>query len=309
MSSRYILLTAAKNEGAYIGNAISSVVNQSILPRAWHIINDGSTDETASIIENYAKPYPFIITHQIPPGMKRDFGAQYRAIQEAYDYARTSDFDFVGIMDADITPKSFTYFESILNAFNADPQLGITGGMIYERNGLTWKPRKSNSPDSVAGGIQMFRRACFDQIGGYKPLRYGGSDWLAQLEARARHWSVHANPDLPVFHYRPSSTADGKWRGLFRAGMMDASFGSIPLFELLKCARRCRIPPYIAGSAVRLSGFFWWKLWIRETVIPTETASFLKMDQTHKLQSLFGFTSKQARSLGPAVLPTTRHSP
>jgi len=291
MKTRYILLTAAKNEAAYIGGTIASVLQQSIPPIAWHIMDDGSTDQTAQIITDFAEKNPWIQLHHTPAGMKRDFGAQYRAIGEAYRLAATAEFEFVGVLDADITPQSETYYESILGMFSNNPKLGMTGGVVYERRGNDWKARKSNSADSVAGGIQMFRRSCFEQIGGYHPLKYGGSDWLAQIAVMAAGWTVEANPRLPVLHYRPSSSADGKWKGLFRAGLMDAAFDSHPAFELFKCARRTSHPPYLIGSALRFSGYLLWKLFKREILIPEDSATFLRAKQIAKLRSFSKMTA------------------
>ena len=116
--------------------------------------------------------------------------------------------------------------------------LGVSGGYIFEPWKGIWQKRMANSPDSVAGGIQMFRRTCFEQIDGYTSMPFGGEDWLAELDARRAGWTVQAIPALPAYHHRPTSSADGRLRGLFRLGMMDASFGSHPLFEVLKCVRR-----------------------------------------------------------------------
>lgn len=55
--TNYILITAAKNEDAYIERTIIvSVINQTLLPENWIIISDGSTDNTDDIIKRYAFP-------------------------------------------------------------------------------------------------------------------------------------------------------------------------------------------------------------------------------------------------------------
>jgi poly-beta-1,6-N-acetyl-D-glucosamine synthase len=284
--SGYILLTAAKNEEAYIGEALESVLRQTVHPQAWFIMDDGSTDRTAEIVRRFADQNPFIRLHSAGSGSGRNFGSQYAAIRAAYELARQLDFEFVGVHDADIAPERNDYYESILNKLRNDPKLGIAGGYIHERKGGVWQCRSGNSEDSVAGAIQMFRRSCFEQIGGYIPLELGGSDWLAQVDARAAGWGVVADPQFPVLHYRPSASANGRWRGLFRTGLMDASFGSHPVFEIFKCLRRIGGRPPVIGSVVRFSGYIWWNLTKRKPLIRPEQAASLRREQLAKLRKL-----------------------
>jgi glycosyltransferase involved in cell wall biosynthesis len=280
----YVLLTAAKNEQSYITDAIESILRQTILPRAWFIMDDGSSDQTAQIVGRFAASHPFIHLSSAGSREGRNFGSQYKALQAAYQMARPLAYEFIGAQDADIAPERADYYETILAEFGHNPRLGVAGGFIYERANGQWRCRKDNSRDSVAGGVQMFRRTCFDQIGGYRPLYFGGSDTLALLEAQMLGWEILTRPDQKVFHYRPSSSAGGRWRGMFRSGLEDASFGYHPVFELFKCARRMATRPYVLGSAVRLGGYLSWKLSGRAAVIPAEKVAFLKKEQMAKLR-------------------------
>lgn len=287
MQNRYILLTAAKNEEGYIGEALQLITRQTVPPLVWVIVDDGSTDQTAEIVREFATHYPFIQLQSAGQcSAQRSFGSKDKAINAAYAWACDLEFGFVGIQDADIAPERYDYYESMLREFQTHPKLGITGGYICERLNGIWKCRRGNSPDSVAGGIQLFRRACFEQIGGYVALHHGGEDWLAELNARMAGWEVFARPEHHVLHYRPSSSAGGRWQGLFREGMMDASFGSHPLFQLFKCARRIAAPPLVAGSMVRFCGYFWWNLTGRKPVIGPEQVGFLRREQLGKIRDV-----------------------
>jgi biofilm PGA synthesis N-glycosyltransferase PgaC len=283
MFDQYVLLTAAKDEEAYIGETIASVLRQTVRPLAWFIIDDGSTDATASIIESAARENPFIQLQSASSRGGRNFGSQYTAIMAAYGLANSLEFDFVGVLDADTAPQRTDYFESILGEFKRNPRLAIASGFIYERARGEWRSRPDNSLDSVAAGM-LFRRGCFDQIGGFRPLSYGGSDWLVQLEARMRGWQILTRPDHPILHYRPTSSAGGIWRGRFRAGLMDASFGSDPIFELFKCGRRVMSHPVFLGSLVRYCGYLFWKLIGREPLISHEKVAFIRREQRAKLK-------------------------
>ncbi len=280
---RYVLLTAAKDEEACLGEVIQAVLSQTVRPLAWFIMDDGSTDRTAAIVRRFAAEHPFIRLQSGDPRSGRCFGSQYKAINAAYALAGSLDFDFVAIQDADQAPATEHYYQSLLEEFRNNPRLGAASGLVYERPAGIWEPRRDNARDSVAASA-VFRKSCFDQIGGYTPLHYGGSDWLMQLNVRMAGWEVLPRSDLRLHHYRLTSSAGGIWRGKFRAGVMDASFGSHPLFELFKSGRRLASPPFLFGSLLRLCGFFWWKLSGREPLIAPEKVAFLRKEQMAKLR-------------------------
>jgi poly-beta-1,6-N-acetyl-D-glucosamine synthase len=297
MNKQYVLLTAAKDEEAFIEDVVASVLRQTVLPAAWVIIDDGSSDRTGPIVERMASEHPFIHLQSTTSRGGRNFGSKDKAIMAAYRLAESLEFGFVGVLDADTTLERKDYYESILEEFDRNPQLGLAGGFVYERRRVAWEIRPDNSEDSVPGTGAIFRRSCFDQIGGYTPLRYGGSDWLVQLDAKMAGWDTMTLPDLHIFHYRPTSSAGGIWRGMFRRGLMDASFGSDPVFEFFKCGRRALTRPL--GSLVHFGGYLWWNLVGRKPLIDDEKVAFLRREQRAKLQkwaAQFGTGRKWSRS-------------
>jgi biofilm PGA synthesis N-glycosyltransferase PgaC len=283
MNNRYVLITAAKDEQSCIGEVIQFVLRQTVLPVAWFIMDDGSTDRTVAIVEDYAAKHPFIRLQSARSRGGRNFGSQYKAIQAAYELAKLMDFDYVAVQDADQAPEREDYYESILNEFQNNQRLGMASGVIYERLCGNWEFRPENSEDSLAASA-VFRRITFDQIGGYTPLYYQGSDWLIQLKVRMARWEFLTRPDLHILHYRPTSSAGGIWRGRFHAGLSDGSFGSHPVFELLKCCRRVTTRPFFLGSVVRYCGYLWWNISNREPVITPEEVAFLRGEQIAKMQ-------------------------
>jgi hypothetical protein len=149
----------------------------------------------------------------------------------------------------------------------------------------------------------FFRRTAFDQVGGYTPMYYQGSDWLIQLKAKMAGWQLQTRPDLHILHYRLTSSAGGIWRGRFHAGLSDASFGSHPIFELLKCCRRLTIRPYFFGAVVRYSGYLWWKICGRKPVISPEQVAFLRKEQITKLRRwLWSFGGRRANNIGQLAM-------
>jgi glycosyltransferase involved in cell wall biosynthesis len=283
MPANYVILTAAKDEEAYIGDVIRLVVRQTVKPLAWFIMDDGSSDRTAAIVESFAAEYPFIHLQSAGARGGRNFGSQYKAVMAAYDLAKSLEFDFVCVQDADQGPEREDYYERMLHEFKRIPKLGMASGYVYERWRGTWECRQGNSEDAVTGGMAFFRRIAFDGIGGYTPLRYGGSDTLAQLELERAGWEILTRPELHIYHYRPTCSAGGIWRGLFRAGFEDASLGYHPVFEIVRCLRRLLYRP-ILGSMVRFFGYLWWKASGRKPLLGAETLAFVRKRQMIKLR-------------------------
>jgi biofilm PGA synthesis N-glycosyltransferase PgaC len=283
MTFNYVLLTAAKDEAELIGEVIERVASQTALPSLWVIVDDGSTDRTAEIVREYAARHHWIRLSSSGERNGRNFGSQYKALQAGYESVRELAFDFVAVQDADQAPASADYYEGLMRRFDRDPSLGMASGMVYERSRGVWRYRSSNSADATAGSV-VFRRPCFEGIGGYMPLKHGGSDWLAQIDARMAGWSVSTESDLHLLHYRPTSSAGGLWRGRFREGLMDASFGTHPAFEFLKCCRRAMARPLLLGAVVRFGGYLSWHLAGRAPVIPPNKVAFLRREQLARLR-------------------------
>src|SRR5947209_13754439 len=95
----YVLVTAAYNEERLIENTLNSVVSQTLFPKRWVIVSDGSTDRTDDIVRSYSTTYPFIELHRITEQHARDFGAQVNAINAGYERLKHLDFEFVANLD------------------------------------------------------------------------------------------------------------------------------------------------------------------------------------------------------------------
>jgi glycosyltransferase involved in cell wall biosynthesis len=280
-----LLVTAAYNEEQYIEQTIESVSAQTVLPKKWVIVSDGSTDRTDQIVLRYAERHPFIVLHRITEEHPRNFAAQVFAINSGFSLLGGTSFDFIGNLDADVSLEA-TYYETLLSRFAQQQKLGLTGGYIFERKGLKFCSRPGNSPQSVAHAVQLFRRECFEAIKPYMPLAYGGPDWVAEIRARQLGWEVASFPDLPVYHYRPTASAGGLVRGRLRQGRMDYSVGSLFLFELLKCLRRVNEAPKVLGALARLYGFVSSRLRRAPRLVPDDCVAYLQSEQRQRLKAL-----------------------
>jgi hypothetical protein len=209
--------------------------------------------------------------------------SKVNALTLGFEQLRDIDHDFIGNLDADIVlPPS--YFEMLMAEFQSHPRLGISGGMIFEERDGEFRERLSNRTTSVAHAAQLVRRACYRDIGGYSPLKYGGEDWCAEVSARMKGWHVEAVPTLKVMHYRKTGGADRRLPYCFRQGKMDFSLGSHLGFEILKCVRRIPERPVAISALSRLFGFCW-SYAIREPrLVSPDFVTFLRNEQRNRLK-------------------------
>lgn len=284
-SRRYVLITAAKNEQAYISSTISAVLRQTIQPVRWIIVSDGSTDGTDEIVRRYAAENPFIqFLRRESSADKANFASKVYALRIGYEKLTGLDYDFLGHLDADISFGE-GYYENVMDRFARNPRLGIAGGFVYEAQRGRFVNRKSNSNRSVAGGIQLFRRECYEVIGGFIPLKCGGEDWYAEIVARMNGWDVEAFPDCIAFHHKSGKTVRGAIKEFLREGAMDYALGSHPAFEIIKCIYRLKEKPYLLSSMLRLARFTLAYLRREEKQIPSVVAEYLRKEQMARVTS------------------------
>jgi biofilm PGA synthesis N-glycosyltransferase PgaC len=135
VSRRYVLLTAADEE-AHIEDVIDSVLRQTVLPLAWFIIDDGSSDQTASIVERISAKHPFIHLQSADSRSGRNFASKDNAVMAAYALAEALEFDFVGLVDADQAPRESYYYETIFEEFDRNGRKSLPSSARVER----WRP-------------------------------------------------------------------------------------------------------------------------------------------------------------------------
>jgi len=285
---QYVLVTAAYNEGKFIEGTIASVTSQELRPAKWIIVSDGSTDETDRIVASYAAIYDFIRLYRLTEDHPRNFAAQANAINAGIAQLQSERYSFIGNLDADISFEP-SYFRLLLDKFRQNPKLGLAGGSIYDKckDGI-FRNRRTNSLNSVAHAVQLFRRECFEAVGcAYRPLPYGAPDTYAEVLARMHGWQVASFRDLRAFHHRPTGSAGGILRGCYRQGRMDFSLGISPLFELLKLMKRILDEPYLVGSFTRFAGFISCYLRGEERAVPDHFMAYLRWEQKQRLFGLF----------------------
>jgi len=279
----FVLVTAAHNEAAFIENTIKAVVSQTLLPKRWIIASDASVDDTDNIVQGYSERYKFIELVHIGENHAPSFASKVHALNAGLERLKGYDYEFIGILDADVSFES-SYFASLTGKFERDPGLGLAGGFIYEKRDGKFKIRFGDSVRSVAGAIQLFRRECYESVGGILPIKYGGEDWCAEVMARMKGWRVEAFPELKVFHHKPTGDGAGLLRYRYQQGLMDFSLGSYPFFVMFRCFRRLSARPYVLGALARLVGFVWASCRREERLVQKELVDFLRAEEKERLR-------------------------
>lgn len=282
----YVLITAARDEAGNLERTIQSVVAQTVLPRKWIIVSDGSTDGTDDIVMRYALQHNWIELYRRPNQEVRNFASKTQSVEEAYRRLADTEFDILGNVDADISfPPD--YMEYLLGKFAESPRLGVAGTPYVE---AAFDSRKDTRADArhVSGGCQLFRRACWEAIGGYLHLRGGGEDWAAVRTARLKGWETRSWPDRSFFHHRRMGTGGASvWKCRIHYGKRDYLQGNPLAWEAFRAMYHMKNKPYILGGMLILAGYL--GAWIRraKSPLPPEVIALHRADQRARFKAMF----------------------
>lgn len=282
----YVLITPARNEETFIELTIQSVVHQTVRPLRWVIISDGSTDRTDPIVRDYAARHEWIEFVRMPERTERHFGGKVDCFNEGYRRINGLPYEIVGNLDADLSFEP-DYFEFLLDRFHNDSRLGVAGTPFTE-DGRTYDYRFS-SKDHVSGACQLFRRQCYEDVGGYIPLKGGGIDSLAVMAARMKGWRTRTFTERVIRHHRPMGTGGGggKLAANMRLGERAYRLGWHPVWQLSRSVYQMTKPPYIVGGVALLLGYLYASLRHPERPISRDLIEFQQRDQMKRLWLFF----------------------
>lgn len=284
---KYVLITAARNEESFIKKTLDSVVTQTVLPQRWIIVDDGSKDRTAEIVEGYVGRHPWIQLLRRPQRLDRNFAGKAQAITAGFDQVRSLRFEIIGNLDADISFER-DYMEFLLKRLSEDSELGVVGTPFTQEGGYDSATDSFEGDNYVAGPCQLFRYQCFQEIGGYVANRAGGLDWIAVMTARMKGWKVRSFPEKRFHHYRTLGTAEkGPLRALFSYGEKDYYLGGSPVWQLFRVAYRMAKRPILLGGLALLSGYSWAALRRAKRSVSPELMRFHRHEQMKKLRGIF----------------------
>jgi hypothetical protein len=281
IDDHYVLITPARDEADFIERTLQSVIHQTVRPMRWVVVSDGSTDQTDAIVQRYTKDHPWIALIRLAPRRERNFAGKVTAFNAGYTAVRDLPYTVIGSLDADISFEP-GYFEYLLRKLAAEPALGVVGTPFQGRSMYDYR---FVSIEHVSGACQLFRRACFEAIGGYVPVRTGGVDHIAVVTARMHGWQTRTFTDMVCRHHRELGTA--KHHPLvarFKDGRQDYVLGAHPVWELFRAAYQMSQPPLVVRGAMLLSGYAWAAIRRSSRPVSRDFVRFRRQEQMRRLR-------------------------
>lgn len=269
------------NEERFIAQTLTSLVNQTVMPNKIVVVNDNSTDKTATIVTDFVNKYSNITQilnkseNKHLPGSKviRAFYKGFETLDDSYDIIVKLDADL-------ILPNN--YFERIIEMFHKDLQIGMVGGFAYiEKNG-EWILENLTDKDHIRGAFKAYRKECFSQIGGLKPAM--GWDTVDELLCRFYNWKIITLEDLKVKHLKPTGAIYDK-SARYKQGEAFYTLGYgflITTIAGLKLAWRKQKPLLFVDY---LKGYFKAKSNKKPLLVTNEQAKFIRKYRWLKMKN------------------------
>jgi biofilm PGA synthesis N-glycosyltransferase PgaC len=280
----YVLITPARNEAAYIELTLQSMIAQTVLPLKWVIVSDGSTDGTDEIVNRYVASHPWIELVRMPERRERNFAGKVYSFNAGFDKVKDLPYEVIANLDADVSFDP-DYFDFLLGKLAGNPRLGVVGTPF--REGEYQYDYRFTSPEHVSGQIQVFRRQCFEDIGGYRPIKTGGIDLVAVIGARMKGWQTRTFLEKPYLHHRVMSSAKHSTLGIaFDGGWTDYTHGCDPIWQIFRSVYQMTQRPILLRGALCLAGYFCAMFTRAERVVPVELIRFRKVEQMRRLREL-----------------------
>ncbi|KKF99276.1 glycosyltransferase family 2 protein [Methanosarcina mazei] len=232
----YILITPCKNEEESLPKLAESVVNQTIKPKLWVIVDDGSTDKTPDILQNLTSKHSWIKNIRLNE-KPRDLGIHVAQVyRTGFDYATSYcineglEYNYTCSVDADIILEN-NYFESLIYESEKNPNLGICSGYIGNiiDGKVIWSDFVADLP---SGGARLWKKKCFEATGGY--LLTCSPDSVSNVKAKIRGWETRQFKHINAVSTRPYASAEGQWKGYKKAGTNNYFIGYTPTHVILK---------------------------------------------------------------------------
>jgi poly-beta-1,6-N-acetyl-D-glucosamine synthase len=280
---KYVVITPAKNEAKFISFTISSIINQSIKPIKWIIVDDGSTDHTYELVKESIHNYDWIEVVKNYSNEKRAPGGK---VVNAFNFGLSlikDDYDYLVKLDADLKFNEY-YFESLIKQFQINERLGISGG--YCINSLKNGDQKiDNTPEyHVRGATKIYRKNCFVAIGGLMPIF--GWDGIDEMKAMKLGWQTRSFKNILIYHLRPTGQETGTLRYAWRRGVLNYYMGYNPIYLVLSSLNNFSNKPYILFGLTLLGGYLYSLLTNGEQMQDKDLIKFIKKFQIKRISLL-----------------------
>ena len=282
-SGPYLLISPCRDEAQFMRATLDTVVNQTILPEKWIIVDDGSTDGTGEILAEYQAKHDWIkVVTRSNRGQRSVGPGVIEAFYAGYDTVVADDYEYLCKLDLDLRLPE-RYFEILMERMNADSRIATCSGKAYVQEGGRLISER-HGDDMSLGMTKFYRTSCFKAIGGFvREVMWDGIDChrCRMLGWIACSWD---EPELRFIHLRPmGSSQQNIYVGRMRHGEGQYFMGTGFLFILASVISRMNQRPYILGSLATLWG------WVRSAITRRaryEDASFRQFLRRYQWRAL-----------------------
>ena len=221
MGSYYAIVTCRNSENE-IENAIISLLQQTTKPKYVIVVDDGSTDGTANILEGLKSKNDgfYVITN---PDLGYDIGRVVKNWNSAINLARKLNLEKTDyhMISTDDTHYEESYAEKIMNKMDADNKIAISSGN-YD----------SNSYATPHGAGRFVRSSFFEGFLGLYPEKMGYESVILQMSLHHGFKNL-VNNDARFSHTRQL----GANHHFYEFGASMRTLGYHPLFVLGRFAQ------------------------------------------------------------------------
>jgi biofilm PGA synthesis N-glycosyltransferase PgaC len=240
----YAVVTAARDEEVNLGRLAESLANQTQLPVEWLIVDNGSTDGTASTIATLMSRHPWISAVRTAGASVPSRGTTIASALEAGFAAVKKPSEAVVVCDADVSFGP-SYFLRLMAAFDDDPRVGIVSGTRLEFSRGRWRPRHVTG-SHVQPQCRAYRIDCLHDVLPYE--KTAGWDGIDVAKANVKGWRTFVLPNLVFRHHRRLGRRDGsRWRAWANEGQAAYSMGYRPTYVAFRAAFHALDDPAALG--------------------------------------------------------------
>jgi glycosyltransferase involved in cell wall biosynthesis len=253
---KILVIAPCRNEEKYLPDLVEGMLQQTLVPAEWIIVDDGSSDRTADIVRNAEARAGWIkLTRRSDRGSRSVGPGVVEAFYHGLEQSTAGDWDYICKLDADITlpPR---YFETLVEYFEKDPRLGQASGKLFMELGGGRLVEERTADEMVWGCANFFRRACFEAVGGF--VREVMWDGIVFHRARMEGWRTRSirDPRLRIIDRRQMGSSDRNvFFGRRRWGRGQYFMGTHPLYILAIGAYRLAERPFLLGGLNIVLGY------------------------------------------------------
>ena len=251
-----VIIMPVRDEQKYLRLTLESLAIQTWQPQEVVVVDDGSTDATPDIVQEFADKHPWI---RLVKRDNRGFRQVGKGVVVTFDYGReqilNKDWQYITKLDGDMSfgPR---YIETVLGRLEADPQLAACSGKVFRPEGDGYV-EEFMLDAMVAGQFKLYRREAFEAIGGFRQtILWDTLDWHMCRNLGWKTLSFH-HPEARLIHHRIMGSSDRNvYKGRVRQGRGNWFAGYHPLYMIASGLFRMREKPYVIGGLILIGAYF-----------------------------------------------------